>query len=72
MFVRVIFNVREWVPKPDKDSVIVTASTKNRPVFKTEGEEREFGDTHSPLDYFDVSTAKHAVFPNLKPTLKSI
>jgi hypothetical protein len=48
------------------------ATIKNRPVFKTEDEEREFWDTHSPLDYFDVSTAKPAVFPNLKPTLKSI
>ena len=45
---------------------------KPRPVFKTEDEEREFWDTHSPLDYLDVSTVKHAVFPNLKPTLKSI
>lgn len=45
---------------------------KPRPVFKTEDEEREFWDTHSPLDYLDESTVKHAVFPNLKPTLKSI
>ena len=48
------------------------APAKSRPVFKTEDEEREFWATHSTLDYFDVSTAKQAVFPNLKPTLKSI
>jgi predicted DNA binding CopG/RHH family protein len=48
------------------------AASKNRLVFKTEDDERAFWATHSPLDYFDVSTAKPAVFPNLKPTLKSI
>ncbi|MEI7900168.1 MAG: CopG family antitoxin [bacterium] len=48
------------------------ATIKNRPVFKTEDEERKFWATHSPLDYFDVSTTKQAAFPNLKPTLKSI
>ncbi len=48
------------------------AAAKNRPVFKTEDEERELWATHSPLDYFDVSKAKHATFPNLKSTLKSI
>lgn len=40
--------------------------------LKTEEEERKFWDNHSPLDYFDVSTAKSASFPNLKPSLKSI
>ena len=50
-----------------------TAKRINRkPSFKTEAEERAFWETHSPLDFFDVSTAHSAVFPNLKPTLKSI
>jgi hypothetical protein len=45
---------------------------KTRPAFKTEDEERAFWATHSPLDYFDISKAKRATFPNLRPTLKSI
>jgi predicted DNA binding CopG/RHH family protein len=45
---------------------------KTRPAFKTEDEERDFWDSHSPLDYFDISKAKRATFPNLRPTLKSI
>ena len=47
-------------------------SKTNKSVVKTEDQEREFWATHSPLDYFDVSKAKKATFPNLKPTLKSI
>ncbi len=42
------------------------------PQFKNEDEEREFWATHSPLDYFDSSTARRVLFPNLKPSLKSI
>ena len=42
------------------------------PRFKSEDEEREFWATHSPLDYFDAKHAKRAVFPKLKPSLKSI
>jgi predicted DNA binding CopG/RHH family protein len=45
---------------------------KRIPRFRNEDEEREFWGTHSPLDYFDVSEARSALFPNLKPTLKSI
>jgi predicted DNA binding CopG/RHH family protein len=45
---------------------------KSRPVFRTEDEERAFWATHSPLDFFDVSAAKRASFPNLRPSLKSI
>jgi predicted DNA binding CopG/RHH family protein len=45
---------------------------KTKPAFKTEDEERKFWDRHSPLDFFDVSKAKRASFPNLKPSLKSI
>lgn len=46
---------------------------KKIPKFKTEDEEREFWATHSPLDYFDLSTARRVTpSPNLKPTTKSI
>lgn len=45
---------------------------KKIPTFKTEDEERDFWATHSPLDYFDLSTARRVSFPNLKPTTKSI
>lgn len=42
------------------------------PKFKTEKEERAFWETHNTVDYLDWSKAKHAVFPNLKPTTRSI
>ncbi len=42
------------------------------PQFKNEDEEREFWATHSPLDYFDTGSARRVLFPNLKPSLKSI
>jgi hypothetical protein len=42
------------------------------PKFKNEDEERQFWATHSPLDYFDPSSARSVLLPNLKPSLKSI
>jgi predicted DNA binding CopG/RHH family protein len=45
---------------------------KTIPKFKNEDEEREFWATHSPLDYFNTKDFKRALFPNLKPSLKSI
>jgi hypothetical protein len=42
------------------------------PKFKDEDEEREFWATHSPLDYFDATQSKRALFPDLKPSLKPI
>ena len=42
------------------------------PRFKTEKEERKFWSTHDSTDYVDWSKARKAVFPNLKPTYKSI
>jgi predicted DNA binding CopG/RHH family protein len=45
---------------------------KKIPNFKNEEEEREFWATHSPLDYFNSNKSKRGVFPNLKPSLKSI
>lgn len=42
------------------------------PNFENEDAEREFWATHSPLDYFDLKRFKRGLFPNLKPSLKSI
>ncbi len=45
---------------------------KNIPTFKTEAEEQEFWATHDSTEYVDWSKAKRAVFPNLKPSTKTI
>ena len=42
------------------------------PQFRNEAEEREFWATHDTTDYIDWSTAKRAVFPNLRPSTESI
>ena len=47
-------------------------SKKQIPAFKNEDEEREFWATHDSTEYLDWSKAKRAVFPNLKPSTKSI
>lgn len=40
--------------------------------FKTEEEEREFWQNNDSGDYLDLSNAKRAVLPNLKPSTKTI
>jgi predicted DNA binding CopG/RHH family protein len=45
---------------------------KQIPEFNTEDEEREFWAAHDSTDYLDWSTAERAVFPNLKPSTKTI
>jgi len=40
--------------------------------FKNEDEEREFWATHSPLDFFNASSARKVTLPNLKPSVKTI
>ena len=45
---------------------------KKIPTFKTEAEEQAFWATHDSTEYVDWSTAKRAVFPNLKPSTKTI
>ena len=45
---------------------------KRIPRFKTEDEERDFWANRDLTDYFDVSKAERVIFPNLKPTTKSI
>ena len=45
---------------------------KQIPAFKSEEDERTFWATNSPLDFMDRTSARKGVFPDLKPTLKSI
>ena len=42
------------------------------PVFKNEDEEREFWAIHDSTDFVDWSKAERAVFPNLKPSTRTI
>ena len=42
------------------------------PKFKNETEERKFWSTHDSTEYLEWSKAKKAIFPNLKPTYRSI
>lgn len=46
---------------------------KKIPKFKSEEAERAFWSSHDSVEYLDWSKAeKGAVFPNLRPTLKTI
>lgn len=45
---------------------------KTIPRFKNEEAERKFWMTHDSTQYVDWSKAQRAVFPNLKPTCRSI
>jgi predicted DNA binding CopG/RHH family protein len=45
---------------------------KNIPKFKTEAAERKFWAEHDSTEYVDWSTTRRAVFPNLKPSTKTI
>jgi len=45
---------------------------KDIPKFKNEDEEREFWWTHDSTEYVDWDTAQIAIFPNLKPTTRTI
>ena len=45
---------------------------KKIPLFKNEEQEREFWSKNSPLDYMDINAVEQGIFPNLKPTMKSI
>ncbi len=40
--------------------------------FENEDAEREFWATHDSTDYVDWSSAQPAVYPNLKPTTRTI
>jgi len=45
---------------------------KKIPEFKSEEEELEFWSTHDSTEYVDYSKGKKALFPNLKPTTRTI
>jgi len=45
---------------------------KKLPRFKSEEAERTFWAEHDSIEYVDWSNAKRAVFPNLKPSTKTI
>ncbi|OGE80732.1 MAG: hypothetical protein A3H72_02080 [Candidatus Doudnabacteria bacterium RIFCSPLOWO2_02_FULL_48_8] len=45
---------------------------KKIPKFKSENEEAEFWNTHDSTEYLDWSKARNVIFPNLKPTSRSI
>jgi len=42
------------------------------PKFKNEDQERDFWAKHDSSDYIDWSKADKAIFPNLKPSTKTI
>ena len=45
---------------------------KKRPRFKNDDEERKFWLKHDSSDYIDWKNSKVGLFPNLKPSVKSI
>jgi predicted DNA binding CopG/RHH family protein len=45
---------------------------KTVPEFASEADERAFWETHDSTDYLDWFEAQKVVFPNLKPTTKTI
>ena len=45
---------------------------KETPRFSDEDEEREFWSEHDSTDHIDWSKARRTVFPNLKPSTKTI
>ena len=45
---------------------------KTPPKFKAESEERAFWESHDSSDYMDWKQAQPALFPNLKPSTKTI
>jgi len=42
------------------------------PNFENEDDEREFWATHDSVEYLDWGQAEHVVFPNLKPSTRTI
>jgi predicted DNA binding CopG/RHH family protein len=45
---------------------------KAMPTFRSEAEERTFWETHDTSPFVDWAKARVAVFPNLKPSTKTI
>ncbi len=42
------------------------------PPFKSEDDEREFWASHDSMDYVDWPRAERILFPNLKPSVRTI
>ena len=49
-----------------------TKKLKTVPVFRSEDAERKFWSKADSTEYFDLTKAKRAVFPNLKPSTATI
>ena len=45
---------------------------KKLPTFQNETKERQFWETHELMDIFDEKKGQFVVFPNLKPSSKTI
>ena len=45
---------------------------RKMPKLKNEKEERDFWSDHDATDYVDFSDAREALFPDLKPTTRTI
>jgi len=45
---------------------------KELPTFRTEDDERQFWSEHDSTEFVDWTMARQAVFPNLKPSTKTI
>lgn len=45
---------------------------KEIPKFKSENEEQQFWSQHDSTEFVDWSKARRGVFPNLKPSTKTI
>ena len=45
---------------------------KQLPKFTSEAQERRFWSTHDSTEYLDWSKTKRGLFPNLKPSVKTI
>jgi predicted DNA binding CopG/RHH family protein len=45
---------------------------KRVPAFKSDAAERRFWQTHDTTEYFDAAKSVRAVFPNLKPSTRTI
>jgi len=50
----------------------MSKAKKEIPIFKTEDEERKFWSKHDSSEYIDWQQATIGLFPNLKPSLKTI
>jgi len=49
-----------------------TEKLKSIPSFSSESEESEFWDTHDSADFIDWNQAVPTMFPNLKPSMRTI